>query len=304
MELGREGKRLQGRFSTPMTTGYRPELDYSPFLNDPAATYYMELIGILRWAVELGRIDIMVAVSLLSSYTMQPRAGHLDQVFHVFGYLKRNKRATIIFDEKRVNWNEAAFLEHDWTDFYHNATEQLPPNAPVPRGNPVQMNCFVDADHAGNRVTRRSQTGILIFLNRAPIIWYSKAQNTVETFTFGSEFTAMRIAVELLESLRYKLRMFGIPIEGPVNTFCDNSSVVTNATQPASTLKKKHNSIAYHRVREAIAAKVLWVAWVHSGKNLADMLTKPLNGPTLHAFCEKVLYLSATDNLITQDSSE
>ncbi len=154
MELGREGKRLQGRFSTPMTTGYRPELDYSPFLNDSAATYYMELIGILRWAVELGRIDIIVAVSLLSSYTMQPRAGHLDQVFHVFSYLKRNKRATIIFDEKRVDWNEAAFLEHDWTDFYHDATEQLPPNAPVPRGNPVQMNCFVDANHAGNRVTR------------------------------------------------------------------------------------------------------------------------------------------------------
>jgi hypothetical protein len=80
------------------------------------------------------------------------------------------------------------------------------------------MNCFVDADHAGNRVTRRSQTGILIFLNRSPIIWYSKAQNTVETSTFGSEFTAMHIAVELIESLRYKLRMFGIPLDGPTNT--------------------------------------------------------------------------------------
>ena len=95
-------RRLCGRFSTPMTANYRPELDYSAHLSDGGINYYMELIGILRWAVELGRIDIMVAVSLLSSYTMQPRAGHLDQVFHVFGYLKRNKRATIIFDEKRV----------------------------------------------------------------------------------------------------------------------------------------------------------------------------------------------------------
>jgi hypothetical protein len=42
----------------------------------------------------------MVAVSMLSSYTMQPRMGHLDQVFHIFGYLKRNKRATIMFDEQ------------------------------------------------------------------------------------------------------------------------------------------------------------------------------------------------------------
>jgi hypothetical protein len=101
----------------------------------------------------------------------------------------------------------------------------------------------------------------------------------------------MRIAVEMLESLRYKLRMFGVPLEGPVNTFCDNSSVVTNVTQPASTLKKKHNSIAYHRVREAIAAGTIRVAWVQSSKNLADMNTKPLPGPALHALCDKILYL-------------
>ncbi len=82
MELAREDKRLQGRYSTPMTANYRPELDYSPFLSENAAIYYMELIGILRWAIELGRIDIMVDVSLLSSYSMQPRMGHLDQVFH------------------------------------------------------------------------------------------------------------------------------------------------------------------------------------------------------------------------------
>ena len=72
--------------------------------------------------------------------------------------------------------------------------------------------------------------------------------------TFGSEFVAMRIAVELIESLRYKLRMFGIPLEGAANIFCDNQSVVTSSTVPESTLKKKHNSIAYHRVREAVAA--------------------------------------------------
>ncbi len=237
----------------------------------------------------------MVDVSLLSSCTMQPRMGHLDQVFHIFGQLKRNKRATIVFDESRVDWDENSFERHDWTEFYRGAKELLPSNAPPPRGNPVQINCFVDADHAGNRVTRRSQTGILIFLNRSPIIWYSKPKNTVETSTFGSEFTALCIAVELLEGLRYKLRMFGVPLEGPVNTFCDNSSVVTNSTQPASTLKKMHNSIAYHRVREAVAANVFCIGWVHSGKNLADVLTKPLPGTTLHALCEKILYLFKDD---------
>ncbi len=117
---------------------------------------------------------------------------------------------------------------------------------PESRGNAASTHCFVDADHAGIRVTRRSQTGILLFVNRAPVIWYSKRQNTVEISTFGSEFVAMRVSVELVESLRYK-RMFGIPIEGPTNVFCDNKAVTKNAIHPESrTLKKKHNSIAYH----------------------------------------------------------
>jgi len=121
-------------------------------------------------------------------------------------------------------------------------------------------------------------------------------QNTVETSTFGSEYIAMRIAVEMLESLRYKLHVFGAPLEGPVNTFGDNSSVVMNATHPASTLKKKHNAIAYHKVREAIASNIMCIGWVQSNKNLADMLKKPLPGPTLHAFCEKILYLYKDDD--------
>jgi hypothetical protein len=52
----------------------------------------------------------------------------------------------------------------------------------------------------------------------------------VETSTFGSEYIAPRIAVELIEGLRYKLRMFGIPIEGPANIYCDKNSIVINSS--------------------------------------------------------------------------
>ena len=157
---------------------------------------------------------------------------------------------------------------------------------PEPRGNEVEIHCFVDADHAGDRVTRRSQTGIIIFLNRAPIIWYSKKQNTVETSTFGSEFIAMKTAVEMIEALRYKLRMFGIPIAGAANIYCDNESVVHNTTKPESTLKKKHNAIAYHRVREAVAAGTVHIAKEDTKTNIADMLTKCVNRESLTGFCE------------------
>lgn len=65
---------------------------------------------------------------------------------------------------------------------------------------------------------------------------------------------------KMIEAMRYKLRVFGIPIDGPANVFCDNTSVVTNSTVPDSTLKKKHNAIAYHRVWEAVAAGTIWIA--------------------------------------------
>ena len=89
----------------------------------------------------------------------------------------------------------------------------LPPNMPEPRGLEVQVNCFVDADHAGNHITQRSHTGILIFINRSPIVWYSKSQTTVESSTFGAEFVATRIAVILSNPSAINFACLGFPLE-------------------------------------------------------------------------------------------
>ena len=113
----------------------------------------------------------------------------------------------------------------------------------------MSTNCFVDSNHAGNKVTRRSQTGILIFCGMVPIIMFIKIHKTVETSIFGSEFTALKNAVELVEALRYKLQMFGVPIEGPTNVFCDNESVYKNVSTPESVLKNKHHYFSYHQCR-------------------------------------------------------
>ncbi len=114
----------------------------------------------------------------------------------------------MVFDDTLPIIDETIFQQNpDWTEFYHDAQEKIPLNAPKPRGKPINMYCFCDSDHAGDRVTRRSHTGIILFLNRAPIVWFSKKQNTVETSTFGAEFVALRIATEIIEATRYKLRM-------------------------------------------------------------------------------------------------
>ena len=69
----------------------------------------------------------------------------------------------------------------DWKEFYPDASDVLPPDMPEPLGKAVQRTMFVDASHAANLVTRQSRTGVLIFVNRAPIVWFSKKQASIET---------------------------------------------------------------------------------------------------------------------------
>ena len=121
---------------------------------------------------------------------------------------------------------------------------------PEPRGHGFIMRAKVDADHASDTVSRRSRTGLLIYLNCALIYWWSKKQTSVESSSFGSEFVAMKQCCEYIRGLRYKLRMMGIPVEGLTYIYGDNQSVLANTTIPDSTLKKKSQSIAYHYVRE------------------------------------------------------
>ena len=115
-------------------------------------------------------------------------------------------------------------------------------------------------------------------INMAPIAWYSKKQGSNEGATFGSEFVALKTAMEANRALRYKLRMMGVPIDGPTYVFCDNMSVVNNTTTPESMLKKNSNSIAYHAVREAVSMKEMLISNIKSEANVADIMTKVLPG--------------------------
>ena len=121
-------------------------------------------------------------------------------------------------------------------------------------------------------------------------MFFSKRQNSVETSTFGSEFTAMKQAVELLKALRYKLRMFGIPIDGPANVYCDNEAMYKNVANPSSVLSKKMHSISYHYCREAVAAEVIRIAKEDSLTNLADLFTKVLTKARRDELLDRFMY--------------
>jgi len=264
----------------PYPACYRPEIDVTPVLDEERTNRFQQLIGILRWAIELGRIDILTEVSCFSQHLAEPREGHLVAVYKIFKYLSlrlKNSKGRIVFNGKSMFIDCATFNDfnrEEWLDFYHDAREEFPIKMPEPLGNPVHVLAYVDANHVGNMKTRRSHSGILIYMKQAPIIWYSKRQSTVEASSFGSEYIALRICKEIIEALTYKLRSFGVPVQGSSDILCDNQSVVTNSSVPTSVLNKRHNAICYHRVREAQAAGVIRVGWIEGEKNVADLFTK------------------------------
>jgi hypothetical protein len=282
-------KPLKSKVTTVLPSGYRPELDATDYCDDELANYYQQQVGVLRWAVELGRINICTEVSMMASFTAAPRVGHFMALMHIFAFLHSHPRCRLVFDDSYVPYESDEF-EHDWSEFYPNAMEDIPPNAPRALGKPVQMTAFVDSDHAGDLLTRRSRTGVLIYLNRSPILWYSKKQSGIEPSTFGSEFMGLKTATDLVKGLRYKIRMMGIPLEGAANMRVDNMSVVNNTTMPSSVLKKKSNSIAYHYVRENVAAGVIKISYEPSATNLADMLTKTQPGIVRKRLADMVLF--------------
>lgn len=225
---------------------------------------------------------------MLSSYSAAPREGHLEAVLHIFAYLNSHERSRIVMDD--AYYPHVELERPDWSQFYPGAKDEIPPDMPEPRGKPVQITMFVDASHAANVVTRQSRTGVLIFVNRAPILWFSKKQTTIETSSFGSEFQALKVGIELLLGLRYKIRMMGIPLEGYAHIKVDNMSVVKNSSVPESQLKKKSNSIAYHFVRQQVAADVGRISYEPTDTNLADMLTKVQSGSKRNELARNVMF--------------
>ena len=117
--------------------------------------YYQELIGILRWATELGGVDILLEVSLLSQYQASPREGHLEQALHIFAYLKKNLKLTLYLDPDLPKIIYSIFISDpkDFAEYYQDAAEDLPHSMPRARGRPVMVTAYVDASHAANKKT-------------------------------------------------------------------------------------------------------------------------------------------------------
>jgi hypothetical protein len=136
---------------------------------------------------------------------------------------------------------------------------------------------YVDANLFYDMMTGRSVTGILHFLNKTPIDWYSKKQATVEMATYGSEFVAARTCTEQVIDLCNTLCYLGVPICEKSYMSGDNKSVVDGSSLAHSKLNKRHTSLSFHHVRGAIAAgSIVGFSFIPGEDNPADIVSKDL----------------------------
>ena len=210
----------------------------------------------------------------MSSFRASPRQGHMDRLKRIYSYAIRTKDYAIRFRTDQPDYSFLPNQDFDWTySVYDNVQEILPDDMPEPLGKAVITTTSMDANLNHCLATGKSLTGCLHFVNKTPVYWYSKKQATVETATYGSEFVAAKTASEQIMDIRQTLRYLGAPIGAKSFLFGDNRSVVTSSTLPHSTLTKRHNILAFHRDRNAIAAKLMVFFWIQSAYNLSDMLS-------------------------------
>jgi hypothetical protein len=168
-------------------------------------------------------------------------------------------------------------LRDDMMKKYPEAMEEKSTRTPEILGEALNLTVYADADHAHDQVTRRSITGIIVFIGSTPIIAKSTRQGSVESSTYSAEFNSARAATELIIGLRLLLRSLGVSQDKPIMLLGDNLGVVQSSTMFTSALKKKHNAISYHRVREAVATGIIDYTHIDTALNLADIFTKPLD---------------------------
>ena len=294
-------KRVESMFGNlvktaiPLKSDDHPELDQSEILGDDGHRKFQMLIGMLNWIVGIGRFDVAHATASLSRFSACPRKGHLERALRVFGYLKKRRSSRYVVDSRDPTYHGGE--EARAVDFgeifkrqYPNAKEEIDRNVPPPLVDEMAITVFVDSDHAHDKMTRRSMTGMIIFVGRTPVYYSSKRQTSIETSTYGAEFCAMRQATEETIAVRYMLRCLGVRVETPTIVAGDNEGVLLNATNLESQLKKKHVAISFHKVRESAAAGIIQPVKIGTHDNIADMFTKPLGEKPFRKLVNMVAY--------------
>ena len=235
--------------SLPMQFGSKMVATGQPL--DLSKYHYASLVGALLYLAVTSRPDIAMTVAKLSRYMSSPTVKHWGFARQVLRYLKGTRR-----------WG-------------------------LKLGGESSVIGYCDSDYGSCRDTYRSTTGYFFVVNGGCVSWQSKLQKTVASSSTEAEIHAAAAATKEAMWLRLLLKEFGVKAT-PMKILCDNQGAIRNMENPIISARTKHVGIRFAFVRDRVEAGEIAFEYVSTHENAADMLTKPLNGPKHHKFCEMI----------------
>ena len=252
-------KKLENKFS-PLTKELRnSKLPCAPGLNlmrpkeneemidDKKQHDYRSGVGMLLYLTKHTRPDIANAVREHSKMMDGATELHYKSLLRLIKYVLDTKEYTLKMKPK-MNGNHLMNIEG-----------------------------YCDSDYAGDKDSRRSITGLVIYLCGAPICWRSKSQRGVTLSTTESEYYAMSELCSELLFIKQILEFLKMSIEYPMIVRVDNIGAMLLANNSVLSQQTKHISVRHHFIREYVEEGVVKIVFVKSKSNAADIFTKNLN---------------------------
>lgn len=230
----------------------RPELIHE----SPAADQvpYAEILGKLMYCAVRTRPDLAYAMSVLSKHTKDPRTAHWTALKRVLRYLKASPNQGLLYKKSGT----------------------------------LQLTCYADADHAGDQSNRRSTSGILVFINSAPVCYRAQQQSVASLSTAEAEYIAAASCVQELIWAKDFLRELEVIMDDNALLRCDNQSAIKLIKNPELHQRTKHIDIRYHFIRERYQDGYFNVEYVPTEEQLADLFTKSLTGQRHRSLSEGI----------------
>ncbi|CAM9895800.1 unnamed protein product, partial [Heterosigma akashiwo] len=221
------------------TVDLTPTPGFKAELSD--ANRYRSMVGTLAWVANWTRPELAFSVHKLQRTQNNPEPKHFEAAERVFRYLKGTQSKSLRL------------------------------------GGDLVFCAFTDADFCADRIDGKSVTGYIILLGDAPIIWSSKLQGAVTTFTVKAEYLALCSTVKDIVWLRNLLVDLGCPQQEPTPVVEDNSACIEWANDLVVSKKNRHFHVFYHLAKEQVSLGTIRMFLIRTHDQVADILTKALN---------------------------